>query len=148
MFLVASCASIPGFSSKKEDQPTAKTEDTSAPAPEDKTPAVNIGSTLTEAMAIARAKAKAREYDFIIDHMLAKECKADMARKYGPDKWKDKCRENLTRLPFYFGWMKKHSVREFGDKIIVTGEHGCHAEYLKVGDSYMIVNFGQHINSM
>ena len=130
----------------------AKTVDPSRTPPAPKpapAPKSNIsGMTLKETMALATKKAKAKQYDYIIDHLLSKECKTDMARKHGADKWKDKCRENLKTLPFYFGWMKKHSTRVFGDKIIVTGEHGCHAEYLKVGDSYMIVNFGQHISSM
>jgi hypothetical protein len=106
------------------------------------------GMTLAETMRFARNKAKAGQYDYIIDNLLSKECKADMARKHGADKWRDKCRENLKTLPFYFDWMKKHSVRVFGDKIIVTGQHACHAEYVKVGDSYMIVNFGQQVSSM
>jgi len=33
-------------------------------------PAVEIGATVTEAVAIARKKAKSGRYDYIMDHML------------------------------------------------------------------------------
>jgi len=149
VLLQASCTPEP----KPEPQPKVTITPAEAKAVDSpKTPSAPksdiSGMTLAETMTFARNKAKAGRYDYIIDNLLSKECKADMARKHGADKWRDKCRENLKTLPFYFDWMKKHSVRVFGNKIIVTGQHACHAEYVKVGDSYMIVNFGQQVSSM
>ncbi|MBT3198817.1 MAG: hypothetical protein HN350_02780 [Phycisphaerales bacterium] len=119
------------------------------PAPESTKPVIRTGATIKEAMSIARAKAKSGEYDFIIDNMLSEECINDVIRKFGKDKWREKIKqEGLKRLPYYYGWMKNPSARTFGDKTILTGQHGCYAEYVKVGDAYLIVDFGQRLTSM
>jgi len=112
-------------------------------------PAVEIGATAKEAMAIARKKAKAGEYDYIMDHMLSKELVGDMIRKHGAEKWRAAFKkERLERLPYYFGWLKNGTVKTSGEKVFLSGQHGCYAEYVKVGSVYLIVDFGQRFTSM
>lgn len=114
-----------------------------------KKPTVEVGSTVKEAMAIAQQKAKARQYDYIIDHMLAQELVDKMIGKYGAEHWKKKFQEDrLSSLRYYFGWLKKHRVRTSGDKIIVMGQHGCYAVFVKVKGKCLILDFGQRIKSM
>ena len=110
---------------------------------------VEVGATVTEAMEIATKKAKAREYDYIIDNMLAKEFTDKLIDKYGAANWREKLRkEKLENLPYYFGWLKKCTIETFGDKVFITGQHGCYAEYVKAENGYLLLGFGQRLTSM
>ena len=139
LFCMVSCTIRRSAETAGQVEPPARTQK----------PKVIIGSTIKEAMAIARTKAKAGEYDFIMDHMLSKELINGLIRKHGVEKWRAEFKEGeLKQLPYYFGWLKSCGSRTFGNKTILTGQHGCYAEYVKVGDVYLIVTFGQRITSM
>lgn len=144
VFSLASCTPKP----KPQAAPAATLKaDAPKPAP---SPKSGIdGMTLKGTMAFAVKKAKAGQYDYIMDNLLSKECVNDLTRKYGKDKWREKfLKDKLESLPYYFGWLKKANIRTFGDKTVLTGGPKCHAEYVKVGGRYLIVNFGQCLTSM
>ena len=112
-------------------------------------PTVEVGATAKEAMAIARKKAKAGEYDYIMDHMLSKELVNNLVRKHGAEKWRAAFKkEKLERLPYYFGWLKNCKVKTSGEKVFLSGQHGCYAEYVKVAGGYLLLDFGQRLTSM
>ena len=89
------------------------------------------------------------EYDFIIDHLISDELANMMINKHGESKWKMKLKnEKLTHLPFFFGWLKKCKVKIIGEKVFLTGKHGCYAIFQRVGEKYLLLDIGQHITSM
>jgi len=110
---------------------------------------VEVGATVREAMEIAKKKAKAGEFDYIIDNMLAKEFADAMIEKYGAANWREKLRKDkLESLPYYFGWLKNCKVRTSGDKVFLMGQHGCYAVYVKVRGGYLLLDLGQRLTSM
>ena len=108
-----------------------------------------VAVTWAQAVKIARQKAKAGEYAYIMDNMLAQEFVDKMIGKYGTADWRKEFQEGeLARLPFYFGWLEKCEVKTSGDKVFLRGQHGCYAVFLKVKGRYLILDFGQRITSM
>ena len=102
-----------------------------------------------QAMEIAQRKAKAGQYAYIIDHMLAREFADKMIEEYGAANWRKAFqKDRLERLPYYFGWLKNCKVKTDGGKVFLSGEHGCYAEYVRVEGVYLIAGFGQRLTSM
>ena len=106
-------------------------------------------SSWEQTMEVAAAKAKAEDYDFIMDHLLAPELVESAVKKYGADKWRAEYpRKQLRYLAYYFGWLKKREVRIEGDKVFLKGEAECYATFIKVDGRFYILDFGQRIISM
>ena len=106
-------------------------------------------STWQQSMKVLQLKAKAREYDYIIDNLLGRELVDLMIARHGKDNWRARLRESkLESLPFYFGWLKNCDVRNEGNKVILTGEAGCHATFINVEGRYLLLDVGQKITSM
>lgn len=107
-------------------------------------------SAWEDAFSLAMAKAKAGEYDYMLDHMLAPSFVAKMEKAYGKGAWREKCREKkLRKLPYFYGWCrKKRTVKVDGDKVVVNGEHGCYAMFYRIDGVFLLGDFGQTIRSM
>jgi len=98
---------------------------------------------------LAVQKAKAREYNFIIEHLIATGLADRMIQKYGESNWKTEITEQMLKsLPYYFSWLKKCTVKMENDRILLTGKHGCYAIFRKVGSRYLLLDVGQKLSSM
>lgn len=106
-------------------------------------------STWQQARDSLLLKAKAQEYDYIIDNMLARGLVDAMISKHGADNWRGELQKNrLESLPFYFRWLKNCDVRTTGGKVFLTGQAGCYAAFVNVEGRYLLLDVGQHITSM
>jgi len=106
-------------------------------------------ATWEQTMELAVVKAKAGDYDFIMDHLLAPESVESLVKKYGADKWRTEYpRKQLRYLAYYFEWLKKREFRVEGDKVFLKGEAECYATFLNVDGNCYLLNFGQRITSM
>ena len=106
-------------------------------------------STWEQTMETALLKAKAQEFNYIIDHLLSQGLVDTMIDKYGTDNWKEEFKKkHLRYLPYYFGWLKDCKVEISGDKVFLTGQHDCYTTFINVKDQYLLFDFGQRITSM
>ncbi len=106
-------------------------------------------ATWEETMAVALQRAEARDYDFIINHMLAPECTAKLIVRYGEKGWKEKFKKDkLEKIPYYYRWLKERTVTTKENKTIVSGQYGCEAIFVNVNGRFLLGDFGQEITSM
>lgn len=113
-----------------------------------KKPALDL-STWQKTRDIALEKAKAADYDFIIDHLVSQEMIDAMIEQYGAENWRAEFQSrNLRSLSYYFGWMNNPTVETSGDRVYLVGQHDCHASFINVDGRYLFLDFGQRITSM
>jgi len=105
-------------------------------------------SSWQKTVALARGKAKIKDFNFIIDHLTAPEFKMSIKAKHGKDWRAIFVKEKLSSLRYYYGWLRKSTVTQKGDRVNVAGEHGCHGSFVKVNGKWLICNFGQKLTSM
>ena len=106
-------------------------------------------ATWEETMAVALQRAEARDYDFIIHHLLAPECMAKLITRYGEKNWREKFRKDkLEKIPYYYRWLKERTVTTKENKTIVSGQYGCQAIFVNVNGRFLLGDFGQEITSM
>lgn len=106
-------------------------------------------STWEQTMNTAILKAKALDYNYIIDHLLAQDLVDTMTNKYGTEHWKEVFqKKHLRYLLYYFGWLKDCKVEISGDKVFLIGQHGCYTIFINVNGRYLLFDFGQRITSM
>ncbi len=113
------------------------------------TAATGVPTTWKQAMAAAAAKAKAGDFDYICDHMLAPAYVKTLTAKYGKVDWKTKFHhENLRSLTYYYGWLENPRVKTTGDTTVITGRHGCYATFITIDGKVYLGEFGQSLSSM
>lgn len=109
----------------------------------------NPSTTWEQAMSVAVAKARAKEYSYIINNMLAPEFKDKLIKKHGEKNWKKKfTEEQLKQLPYYYGWLKGGKVETKITRTLVQGQFGCYASFIKIDGKYFLCDFGQNVSSM
>ena len=110
---------------------------------------VNRLTTWKQAMAVALARAETRDYDYIIDRLLAPTYVDALVAKYGKEEWKAKFTEaKLKSLGYYYGWLEDPKVTTSSDTTVLRGQHGCFATFIKIDGTYYLGDFGQHMSSM
>ena len=109
----------------------------------------NDPATWQQAMTVLRLRAKAQDYGYITDNLLAPELVKAQKAEHGEDSWRTNLQKDmLENLPFYFGWLKNCDVRRYGNKTYLSGEAGCYATFIEVENRYLLLDAGQHITSM
>lgn len=101
------------------------------------------------AITLVREKAKAKEYSYILNYLIAPALKQMLIEKYGRSDWKQSFRkEKLESLSLYLEWLTDCKVKHAENKVYITGQHGCYATFINIDGEYLLLDFGQRITSM
>ena len=106
-------------------------------------------TTWKQAMALAAAKAKTGEFDYICDRMLAPAYTKVLIARYGKADWKTRFRQDKLRsLTYYYGWLEDPHVKTSVSTTVITGQHGCYATFITIDGNIYLGDFGQSLSSM
>ncbi|MBL7133474.1 MAG: PQQ-like beta-propeller repeat protein [Phycisphaerae bacterium] len=106
-------------------------------------------TTWKQAMDVALARAKAGDFAYITNNMLAPTFVDVLVARYGKQHWKKKFLEDkLKSLSYYYGWLENPRVETSGDTTVIRGRHGCYATFIKIHGKYALGDFGQNLSSM